>query len=143
MATITIEGLDEYMKQLKDLGDKAPEIIDKAITGAGEIVADAIRNNTPVDNGDLRDSVSLSEPFTDKYGGRWVKVYFDGYDSKGVPNSLKARAIESGHSIGRGPNADKKVGKHPFVRKTVNRIKGSVTDFIKKSVEAEIEKVMK
>jgi len=143
MATITIEGIDQYMMKLNELGDKTPEIIDKVIQDAGEKVADAIRSNTPINTGDLRNSVSLSEPFTDKYGGRWVKVYFDGYDSKGVPNSLKARAIESGHSIGRGPNADKKVGKHPFVRKTVNRIKGSVTDFIEKSVEAEIEKVMK
>lgn len=116
MATIEFKGITEYQKKLEELGKKnADKAIRYAIYPAAGMVRDEIKRAAPVASGDLEDSVTLI-PMTEEDGFIYTKVVFAGYDSKGVPNQLKARALESGRSSANG-----KVGKHPFVRRAVNR----------------------
>lgn len=52
---------------------------------------------TYVQTGDLKESVKAEKPKREK--GEWsVTVGFDGYDSKGVANDLKANQLEYGNS---------------------------------------------
>lgn len=118
MATIEFKGIIEYQKKLEALGKKnADKAIRYAIYPAAGMVRDEIYNATPVDTGDLEDSVTLTK-MTEENGFIYTKVVFAGYDSKGVPNVVKARVAESGRSSENG-----KVGKHPFVRRAVNRVR--------------------
>lgn len=118
MATIEFKGIDEYSKKLAQIGLKAEAACKFAIYDAAGIVRDEIKAATPVSDderssGDLKDSVKLTEMQNDD-GFIYTKVVFTGYDGKGAPNQLIARALESGRS-------SKKIGKHPFVRKATNR----------------------
>lgn len=116
MATIAFKGIAEYQKKLEELGKRdADKAIRYAIYPAAGMVRDEIYNAAPVDTGDLENSVALTK-MTEEDGFIYTKVVFVGYDSKGAPNQLKARALESGRSSPGG-----KVGKRPFVRKAVNR----------------------
>lgn len=133
MATISFDGIDEYGKKIAALGKASEGVCKYAIYDAAGIVADAIRDNTPVDTGNLRDSVSLS-PMRDEDGFIYTKVYFGGYDDKGTPNMLKARAIESGTS---------KLPKKPFVRPAVNRVKQAAQFSMEMNLTKKIEEIMK
>ena len=113
MATITMQGLDEYADKIKALGMGIEGVCKYAIYPAAGIVIEAIKENTPVDSGDLRDSTSLSVMRNDN-GFIYTKVTWTGYDSKGVPNAIKANVLESGSSTRQ---------KHPFVRPAVNKSK--------------------
>lgn len=110
MARLTVgKGLEKYQARLAKLGAAADGICKAAVYEGAAIIADAVRANTPADTGDLRDSIGLSK-MKNENGYINTKLGFDGYDRKGVPNALKAAAIESGTS---------KMKKKPFVRPTV------------------------
>lgn len=113
MATIKMEGLDEYIKKLNDLGASVEGSIKRAVYPAAGMVIEAIKANTPVDTGGLRDSAAL-RTFKNDNGYVYTQVTFDGYDERGHPNPVKARVIESGSSTRQ---------KHPFIRPAVNRVK--------------------
>lgn len=123
MAKIEFSGIDAYMKKLNELGkggtDKA---IRYAIFPAADVVADEIKASVPVSDdprssGDLRDGMILTR-MVDENGFIHTTCTFAGYDHKGAPLPLVARALESGRSTPAG-----KVGKHPFIRQAVNRTK--------------------
>lgn len=113
MATIKLQGMDEYVRKLTKLGDNVEGSIKRAVYPAAGMVIEEIKNNCPVDSGDLRDSMALIH-FENKDGYVYTQVVFDGYDRKGVPNALKANVLESGSSTRQ---------KHPFIRQAVNRVK--------------------
>ena len=98
---------------------------------AGEVL-EALKAATPRDPGDLRDSEILTRFVTDE-GQVYTAVVFDGYDRNGVPNSLKARAIESGTS---------RMKKQPFIRPTVNRMKQRVIERMNRGVNEYIKNLM-
>lgn len=113
MAKIEMEGLDDYMKKLSDLGASVEGSIKRAVYPAAGMVIEAIKANTPVDTGGLRDSAAL-RTFRNDAGYVYTQVTFDGYDERGNPNPVKARVLESGSSTRK---------KHPFIRPAVNRVK--------------------
>ena len=80
--------------------------------------------------GDLLDSLGTTPVGVDKNGVYNAKVGFSGYDRKGVPNALKARAMESGTS--RQP-------KKPFVRPAVNRAKKRVLEEMGRSIDMDLK----
>ena len=128
MATISFPGIAAYQKQLEELGKRdADKMIRYAIYPAAEIVADEVKSNTPVDTGDLRDSMILTPMEDDGTGFISTQVKFTGYDSKGVPNQLKARALERGTS---------RVKARRFIKKAVaatkKRAEGLMQTFIDK-----------
>lgn len=102
MAKFKFEGMDEYIATLGRLGGKqAEKVIKYAVYPGAGIVADAIRTAAQQhkDTGDLLDSLTLATMRNDN-GYINTKIMFDGYDSKGVPNAIKAMALESGTSRG-------------------------------------------
>lgn len=118
MASITFDGIDAYRKQLEQLGKVgADKAIRYAIYPAAKIVADEIKSSIPVDTGDLRASMILTS-MEDDDGFISTEVKFVGYDRKGVPNQLKARALERGRSSPLG-----KLSKHPFIKPAVSKTK--------------------
>jgi HK97 gp10 family phage protein len=137
MAKMMIKGLDEYALKLSKLGADAPKIAKKAVMAGANPVADEIRRNlennlkgSEYSTGDLLDSFGVAPPGIDGRGNTNTKIGFDGYDRKGVPNALKARAMESGAS---GQT------KKPFVRPAVRKMKKKAIEEMGKTIETEIK----
>lgn len=126
MAKLTIQGTDEYLKQLQTLGKDADGMIKRAVYEGASVVLDAIEKSieslpthdfvyvyndqdiralTPAQKQGLLDGLGAAKMRNDN-GFINTKVGFDGYNSvktkkypKGQPNSLIARAMESGSSV--------------------------------------------
>ncbi len=137
MAKMTIQGFDEYADKLSKLGSAAPEIAKRAVRAGINPLADEVRKgleknlqNSKYSTGDLLDSLGVTPVSVDKNGVYNAKVGFSGYDRKGVPNALKARAMESGTS--RQP-------KKPFVRPAVNRAKKRVLEEMGRSIDMDLK----
>ena len=120
-------GLDDYIKKLTSMGARVEGVCKRAVYPAAGMVIDAIKANTPVDTGGLRNSMAL-EQFVNESGYIYTQVVFDGYDENGHPNPVKARVLESGSSTRQ---------KHPFIRPAVNRVKLAAETMI----AAEFEKI--
>jgi len=133
MAKIEFEGLEEYRARIKDLGLDIDGICKYAVYDAAGMVIEAIKANTPADSGDLRESAALYN-FKNEDGFIHTGVYFPGYDSKGVPNAIKARVLESGNSTHK---------KQPFIRPAVNRVKNAAVAAIKNAFESKVQEYMK
>lgn len=144
MARIQFKGLEEYLRNLQKAERNTPEILGKIVYNMADIVADAVRANIDAlparpDTEALRaykkkekTSLTVSEkrglqegfgisPLQSENGYWHVKLGFDGYNGvktkkypNGQPNTMIARAVESGSSIR---------DKHPFARPAVNRTK--------------------
>ena len=135
MAKLTInKNLEKYEKSLFELGAHAEGIIKASVYDAAGMVVESIKSRCPHDSGDLQASCCLT-PFKNEKGYVHTKVTFGGYDSKGTPNILKARVLESGRSD--------QTGKNPFVRKGVDAVKAAATARIEKELEKRINDFMK
>ena len=156
---MTFKAGDEYALKLSKLAAKSDQIAKKALYSAADIVADEIKKNlvenlrdpayagtgsygksqagawggkSSVPTGDLEESFGIT-PISQDEDGDWnVKIGFDGYDRKGVPNQLKARAMESGTSTLR---------KRPFVRPAVNATKKRAVEAMNEIIEQECKKI--
>ena len=62
-----------------------------------------------------------------------TKIGFNGYDSKGVPNQLKARVMESGSS---------KQAKRPFIRPALNGAREPAQEKMVETANQEISKII-
>ena len=157
MAKMTFKAGDEYALKLSRLSTKSSEIAKKALYSAAAIVTDEVRKNLealPEDKfrhlkdgetfsgvpksqkKDLLDSLGITPVDTDNKGNWNVKVGFDGYGSnptkkytKGVPNPMLARAIESGSSV--------RI-KTPFVRPAVRATKVAASEAMQKVIDQAI-----
>ena len=132
MAKIEITGLDDYIKKLSDLGANVEGMCKRAVYPAAGVVIEAIKMNTPVDTGGLRESAALVN-FQNDQGYIYTEVVFDGYDERGHPNPVKARVLESGSSTRR---------KHPFIRPAVNSVKLAAETIIANEFEKICEEKM-
>lgn len=134
MAKFTVgKGLAEYESRIAALGIHAEGICKAAVYEGAGIIAEAIRDNTPVDTGDLRASVGIA-PIRNDNGFINTKIGFDGYDRRGVPNAIKARVIESGSSHRR---------KKPFIRPAVERNAALAEFEMERTMTAMIDEIMK
>lgn len=135
MPTIEFKGIEAYQKQIAAMANpKNIEAMCKySIYDAAGMVCDEIKKETPVDTGDLRDSVKL-ETMVTRDGFTYTKIDFAGYDRDGTPNMLKARVIESGTSH---------VQKKPFVRPTVRRVSKMAEFMMDKAVNEYLSKFQK
>lgn len=137
MAKITFK-MDDYAHKLNEVRYEMDDIAKKAVHEGAGIVADEIRRRLEqtISNeatGELLESLGITPVEMDKRGDFNAKVGFDGYDSKGVPNQLKARVLESGSS---------KQKKRPFVRPAVNATRQKVYFKMSQVVDEEIKKIM-
>lgn len=139
MARLRFQGLAEYERQLSQLQRGTDEIAGKAIYAGAKTVADAIKQNIqglPSKTGTTRQGLLEGfgiAPLQDDYGYLNVKIGFDGYNAKGVPNALMARVFESGTS---------KVPKHPFVRPAINSSRKQAEAKMAAVLDEEIKKIM-
>lgn len=136
MAKMSVSGLDEYIDKLSKLGSKMPEVAKRAVQAGVNPLADEVRKQleknlqgSKYSTGDLLNSLGVTPVGVDKNGVYNAKVGFSGYDRKGVPNALKARAMESGTS--RQP-------KKPFMRPAVNRAKKRVLEEMGRSIDIDL-----
>ena len=137
LAKMTIKGIDEYANKLSKLGKDAPKIAKKVVMAGANPVADEIRKgleanlkDSQYSTGDLLDSFGIAPADIDRNGITNTHVGFEGYDRKGVPNALKARAMESGTSTQR---------KRPFIRPAVNKTKQKAINEMGKKLDEEIK----
>lgn len=161
MAIMTFKAGEEYAMKLSRLADYTGRIEKRAIYEAAGMVADKVKSNLKeniddpafagigstgssgdnqwgikknLSTGDLIESLGITEITRDIEGNWNAKVGFDGYDRKGVPNQLKARAMESGTSTLR---------KRPFVRPAVKTVKPKAIAKMNEIIEEEIAKITK
>ena len=128
---------DDFALQLSHLATGSEEIAKKAIYEGANIIADKIKSNlqgvlSDEATGELVASFGVTPIAKDADGNFNAKIGFDGYDSKGVANQLKARVIESGTS---------KKQKHPFVRPAVNATKKQAVTRMGEVIDEEIKKL--
>lgn len=140
MAKMTIRGMDELELKLSHLGKMSTDIAKDVVMAGAQPVADEIRRGLEANlqgskysKGDLLDSLGIAPPGVDNQGNVNTKIGFDGYDSNGVANQLKARVMESGSS---------KQKKKPFVRPAVNRSKKRAEEAMQKKFDEEIKLII-
>ena len=133
MAKIDFKGIDEYSKQLAELGVRAQGICKYAVYEGAAIVVETIKANTPSDSGDLRRSCSLA-PMQDDNGYINTKVMWAGYDSNGTPNAIKAAVLEHGRS---------NKSKVPFIRPAVNSVRKAAEFAMEAALNKKLEQLMK
>jgi HK97 gp10 family phage protein len=137
VARFAYKAGDEYALKLSKLGN-TKTMAEKALKSGASIVADKIRSNAEnvLSNeatGAMMKSFGIAPVDMDNQGNWNTKIGFDGYDENGVPNQLKARALESGTS---------KIEKRPFVRPAVNSTKKQCEQAIQEVIDNEIMKIM-
>jgi len=133
VAKFEVQGLDEYMAKLRSMGESVEGSIKRAVYPAAGMVIEAIKANTPMDTGGLRESAAL-KTFVNDAGFVYTEVTFNGYDERGHPNPVKARVLESGSSTRK---------KHPFIRPAVNRVKAQAESMMASEFEKICEEKMK
>lgn len=139
MAGFGFKAGDEYSLKLSKLKTDSDEIAKKAIYEGAKIVADKIKENlegvlSEKATGELMESFGIAGIDTDRNGDWNTKIGFDGYDSQGIPNQLKARILESGSSI---------QPKTPFVRPAIKATKKKAKEKMGQIIEEECSKRMK
>lgn len=140
MAKMTLKGTDELELKLSQLGKRSTELAKDVVMAGAQPVADEIRKGlnqnlqgSKYSKGGLLKSLGIAPPGVDGQGNVNTKIGFDGYDSNGVPNQLKARVMESGSS---------KIKKRPFIRPAVNRSKKKALEEMQKKCDEEIKLIM-
>ena len=136
-ARMSFSAGEDFALALSRLETGSEEIAKKAIYAGASIIADKIKSNlegvlSGEGTGDMLDSFGVTPIDRDSSGNWNAKIGFDGYDSKGVANQLKARVIESGTS---------KKQKHPFVRPAVNATKATAVARMGEVIDEEIRKM--
>ena len=137
MARMTFMAGDDYALKLSQLATGSDKIAKKAIFEGSDIIADKIKSNlegvlSSEATGELVASFGVT-PIEKDAAGNWnAKIGFDGYDSHGVPNQIKARVLESGSSVQK---------KRPFVRPAVNATRKQVIEKMGQVIEEEINKL--
>lgn len=135
---MTVMAGEEYALKLSRLAEASEETAKKAVYAGAGVVADEINAKlsavlSPKSTGAMAASFGVT-PISRDSDGVWnAKIGFDGYDKKGVPNQLKARAMESGTST---------QPKHPFVRPAVNASRQKAEAEMARVVDEEIKKLM-
>ena len=132
------KAAEEYAMKLSRLAyADQREIAGRAIYEAADIVADEVRTRLNgvikgPSSGDLVASLGIAKLQTTADGYN-VKIGFSGYDSKGVPNVLKARVLESGSS---------KQKKRPFMRPAVAATQKAAVQKMGDVIDEEIARIM-
>lgn len=138
---MTVHGFEKLELQLSTLGKRSIEIGGKAVKAGAGILADQVRKNlkknltgSKYSTGDLLDSLGVTPAKVDRNGVINAKVGFEGYDRKGVPNAIKARAMESGTS---------RQKKKPFIRPAIRVTKDKIEKTMQEIIDSEIQKITK
>lgn len=101
MATFKFEGTDEYIHKITILHEKSANTLKGAVYEGAAVIADVVKAALHEHDrtGDLASSMALVAMRNDN-GFINTKINFADYDRNGVPNAVKAAALESGTSRG-------------------------------------------
>lgn len=156
MAKIEFSGLDEYMQQLSTLGKSSQGLCKRALYDGAAVVADAVRaeiealpvtevNEEPqgileYERDGLLEGLGIAKMKEDD-GRVSTRVDFDGYNRlkskaypNGHPNSMVARAINSGTSARR---------KNPFMQRAIKKAREKAQQAMAARMDADINEIMK
>lgn len=140
MAKFTVKTGTEFSSKIYALGKNAKTAIESSLKGGAAVMADEIRRGigglpsaTGVTKKGLEEGLGIS-PVREDGGVYDVKVGFEGYNDRGVPNAMMARIMESGTS---------KTPKHPFVEPAKRRAKKAAIAAMQEAFDKECEKIMK
>lgn len=111
MATISFPGIEQYEKQLNEIGREAPRIISGALYDGAGVLADAVQTEIrslaqldPRQREGLRKGLGIAR-FWEKDDTLQTKIGFEGYNSwktkrwpLGQPNAMIARTTIRGTS---------------------------------------------
>jgi len=70
---VNLFGMDELMKKLEEMGNKAGRIQNNALKTAAETVLESAKDKVPVDTGKLKDTLGISKVKT-KDGAKYIEV---------------------------------------------------------------------
>lgn len=107
----TFEGLDIYSKDLEDMADKLPKMMNSSLYDGAKVLADEVqkeidglRELEPIQRQGLHDGLGVAKFWTEN-GMTVTKIGFDGYNKKytkrwpkGQPNAMIARSTIRGTS---------------------------------------------
>jgi HK97 gp10 family phage protein len=132
-----VKTSNEFELKLSALAEGADEIARKAVYEGARVMADAIRKAADKviskdATGDMMASFGIGPIETNKDGIINTTVGFSGYDRRGAPNILKARALNSGTS---------RIKKRSFMRNGLNSSKKRAAEAMEKVISDEIEKI--
>ena len=130
--------IDDQIKMFDRFHSSVYGLASAALYEGAGVVADAIRNATPQDSGDLADSIGIAE-FDQQADKVSTAIGFSGYDEKGVPNIVKARVLEHGRVDASG----RTVAKHPFIRNAVRKAKQKALNAMQKRFEQGVNDITK
>lgn len=135
MASMTFTAPVDLIKQLEHLEKNSEGISKKALKAGAKTQKSAlertIKQVMKKPTGALEASIKTENPKRDKRGNLAIITGFDGYDSKGVPNDLKANVLEYGSTKQRAT---------PFVRPAVEESEESALDAMEKVIDEEVAK---
>ncbi len=138
MAKMSSKGISNITRELLKLKRNTKQMAKEILyVGAGEI-ADSVRDSlrrtlagAQYSTGDLESSLGISPMRENPDGSIDVSIGFSGYDRKGVPNQLKARAMESGTS--RQP-------KRPFFQRGASKGRVKAVKAMQKELNEQVKK---
>ena len=117
---LELRGIEELITEVEKLGQKGSRIENKALREAGEVVREAIENETPVNTGKLKESITVSRvktkegmkrvevgPDKDGFYGRFVefgtvKQKANPFISRGYETSKKSAAEKISEELRKG-----------------------------------------
>jgi HK97 gp10 family phage protein len=116
MARFEFDGLDEIIEHFSDMDPRVEEADAKALKAGGEVIAKYQRelvNRSDKDQPHIQDNITVSKPYVDKDGGKYVTV---------GPNkkvAWRAKFLEYGTS---------KMPAYPFIEKGATESEDEVMD---------------
>lgn len=135
MAKFTYTWPKKYMENLEYLKNyrNVIGIAKRALYEGADVAADEVRKRLQEhkDSGDLLDSMFIQK-MKEEDGGVYTMIGFAGYDRDGVPNVMKARALESGTS---------KQRKTPFIRPAFRSKSKEIKETMRRHFEEEVDRV--
>lgn len=154
MATVKIQGFENYERILQNLQEESESIIKSGIYEGAKVIADAVRTQIvgirtegpseyetkrrEIQKKGLQESLGISSMRNDR-GFINVKIGFDGYNDlkskrwpQGQPNAMIARIFESGTSFS---------SKQPFFKKALNQSKRMASEKMKMTIDERIHAI--
>lgn len=147
MPKVEFPGLQEYTKQLEQLGREAPRICNQALFDGARILADAVQAEIdtipkmdPRDRKGLHDGLGIAR-FWEQGGATLTKIGWEGYNSwrtrrwpMGKPNAMIARAWIRGTSW---------ITPNRFTSRAVRKARERCVEAMRRRFDRELEKTIK
>lgn len=143
MAKMTFKLPEDTIRKMESLGSRYDEVTKAVLEEGVEPLYDAAKQNLAAvigkgtkepsqSTGELLESLTVTKPYQSKDGSWNIKVGCIGYDSRGVPNSLKAAVLEHGRS-----NQPAK----PWAKPAGRSAKSSCIAKMQQALEKEVERL--